>query len=57
MNMGNYSKLFGSVIGGLLGLGVSKFGLPAEMASPEVVGGLTTLAAAVVTWAFPANAV
>lgn len=55
--MGNYSKLFGSVIGGLLGLGVSKFGLPAEMASPEVVGGLTTLAAAVVTWAFPANAV
>lgn len=50
-----YSKMFGSIIGGVLGIAVSKFGLPAELASPEVVGTLTALAAAFVTWLAPAN--
>lgn len=53
--MSNYSKFFGAIIGGLLGIGVSKFGLPADMASPEVVGGLTTLVSALATWLAPAN--
>lgn len=54
--MSAYSKFFGAIIGGILGVLVSKFGLPAELSSPEVVGGLTTLASAVVTWLAPANA-
>ncbi|WP_420415935.1 hypothetical protein [Marinovum algicola] len=54
--MKNYSKLFGSIIGGLIGLGVSKGVIPAEAQDPEVVAALTTLVcAAVATWAFPAN--
>lgn len=53
--MGNYSKLFGSIIGGALGLAVARFGLPADLASPEVVGAVTTVGAAVLTWLFPAN--
>lgn len=52
--MGNYSKLFGSLIGGVVGLAVTRFGLPAETA-PEITGAITVLLSAAATWAFPAN--
>lgn len=51
--MANYSKLFGSIIGGLVGLGVS-IGL-LEEPSPELVGAITTTLAALFTYFFPAN--
>lgn len=50
-----YSKLWGSLIGGAIGVAISKFGLPAEFGSPEVVGGLTMLVSAFCTWLAPAN--
>lgn len=53
--LGNYSKMIGSVVGGVLGLLVSIFGLPAEFASPEVQGLVTVIMSAVFTYAFPAN--
>ncbi len=53
--MGNYSKLIGSIVGGLIGLGVSKGLLPAEANTPEIIGAVTTLFAAVSTYLFPAN--
>lgn len=53
--MGNYSKLFGSIIGGVVGLLVSKGLLPVEMQDPEIVAALTTIFAAIATWRFPAN--
>lgn len=53
--MSNYSKLIGSVIGGLLGFLVSKYGLPAELNSPDVITGLTGLACALGTYIAPAN--
>lgn len=52
--MGNYSKLFGSLIGGVVGIVVSRYGLPAESA-PELTGAITVLLSAFTTWAFPAN--
>lgn len=52
---GNYSKLIGSLTGGIFGLLVSRYGLPAEFATPEIVGGVTTLIGGLFTWAFPAN--
>lgn len=51
-----HSKLIGSIVGGLIGLGVSKFGLPAEWASPEMVSAVTLIFSAVATYAFPKNA-
>lgn len=53
--MGNYSKLFGSLVGGVLGLAVSLFGLPAEWATPEIQGAITVLLGAAATFLFPAN--
>lgn len=53
--MGNYSKLFGSLIGGVIGIAVSKFGLPAELATPEIVGGITAIVGGIFTWGFPKN--
>lgn len=53
--MGNYSKLIGAIIGGIVGLGVSKGFLPADLASPENVAALTTVTAAFFTYVFPAN--
>ncbi len=50
-----FSKLWGSLIGGVIGIGISKFGLPAEFGSPEIVGALTTLVAAAGTFFAPAN--
>lgn len=53
--MGNYSKLVGSVVGSLLGIAVSSWGLPAELATPEIQVAIVALITGVVTWAFPAN--
>lgn len=53
--MANYSKLFGSILGGAIGLGVSIGFLPAEWNSPEIVSALTTVCAAVATYIAPAN--
>lgn len=53
--MSNYSKLIASVLGGVLGMAVSKYGLPAEWASTEVVTALTTLVSAVFVYVAPAN--
>jgi len=50
-----YSKLWGSLIGGVIGIGISKFGLPAEFGSPEIVGALTALVSAIGTWLAPPN--
>lgn len=55
--MGRYNKLIGSAVGGILGFGVSNFGLPEELASPEVVSLITMAASAAATYFFPANAV
>lgn len=52
---GNYSKLIGSLVGGIVGFGVSRLGLPAEIATPEVQGAITILLGAACTWAFPKN--
>lgn len=51
---GNYSKMIGSVVGFLMGVAVS-YGLPAELADPEIQIGLTAVATGVVTYLFPAN--
>ena len=50
-----YSKIWGSLIGGVIGIGISKFGLPAEFGSPEIVGALTALVSAIGTWLAPPN--
>lgn len=52
-----YSKMFGAIIGAVLGMAVAKFGLPAEVASPEVESALTLLVTAFATWLAPANKV
>jgi len=53
--LGNYSKFYGSLVGGIVGVLVSKYGLPAELATPEIQGAVTVLLAAVTTFLFPAN--
>lgn len=53
--MGNYSKLIGSLVGGVLGFAVSRWGLPTDFATPDVQGALTVLLGAVATFIFPAN--
>lgn len=53
--LGNYSKLLGAVVGGVAGILVGQFGLPAEYATPEIQGALVTILSAICTFAFPAN--
>lgn len=53
--MGNYSKLIGSIVGGLVGLGVSIGLLPDSVNDPEIIGAITVLFSAIATYAFPAN--
>jgi hypothetical protein len=53
--MGNYSKLIGSLVGGLLGMLVSFGILPAEWATPEIQAAIVTLLSSIFTFAFPAN--
>lgn len=52
--LGNYSKLIGSLVGFVAGVAVS-YGLPAELATPEIQLSLTGLLVGVATWAFPKN--
>ncbi len=53
----NYSKMAGSLVGGVLGILVSKFGLPAEYNSPEIQNAIVVLLSAVCTYLFPPNKV
>jgi hypothetical protein len=53
--MGNYSKLIGAVVGGVIGLLGSAFALPTDWATPEIQGALTVLMSALFTFFFPAN--
>ncbi len=53
--MGMYSKLIGSIVGGIMGLLGSKYAMPADMQSPEMVAALTTVLSAIATFFFPAN--
>ena len=55
MKMRLYSKLFGSIIGGVVGLGVSVGIVPETFSTPEIIGAITVLFAAVATWLAPAN--
>lgn len=52
--MGNYSKLIGSIVGGVVGIAVS-FGLPAEWATPELQGAIVVVLSAIATFIFPSN--
>ncbi len=54
--MGNYSKLIGTLVGGIVGVLVSSFGLPADFATVEIQGAITVLIAGVAAFLFPANA-
>lgn len=54
--MSNYSKLIGSVIGFGVGFLVTKFALPADLGSKEVIDALTFLVTtALGTFLSPAN--
>lgn len=53
--MANYSKLFGSILGSVLGIGVSKGVLPAEWATPDVQAAIMVLLSAAAVYFFPAN--
>jgi hypothetical protein len=53
--MGNYSKLVGSLVGGAFGFAVARWGLPADLATPEIQGAVTVLFGGILTFIFPAN--
>lgn len=55
--MGNYSKLFGAIVGGVVGWLGSRYALPDALTSPEVQGATTVLLSAIATYLFPANRV
>jgi len=52
--MGNYSKFFGAVSGGVVGILVN-MGIPAEWVTPEIQGGIVVLLSSLFTYAFPPN--
>jgi len=54
--MGKYSKAIGTVIGALIGLGVSLGFLPESFQSPEVIGAITTITGLIGTIFAPKNA-
>lgn len=54
-SMGNYSKLIGSLVGGVVGILVAKNILPPEFNTPEIVASLTVICSAIATYIFPAN--
>jgi hypothetical protein len=53
--MGSYSKLIGSIVGGVVGWLGSKYALPASLTSPEIQAAATLILSAVATYLFPAN--
>lgn len=55
--MTNYNKLIGSIVGGVLGLLVAKFGLPAGLADPALVDAISAIiGSALGTFFAPKNA-
>lgn len=55
IDMGNYSKLIGSLVGGVMGILVTKSIIPADLNTPEIQAAVTVLASAFFTFIFPAN--
>lgn len=54
--MSNYSKFIASIIGGILGALVVRFGLPAELASDAVVQSFTSIVvSSLAVYIAPAN--
>lgn len=53
--MGNYSKLIGSIVGGLLSWLVARYALPPEWASTDMVQAITVIIGSLFVYAFPAN--
>ncbi|MGH6861511.1 MAG: hypothetical protein ACRECY_14745 [Phyllobacterium sp.] len=53
--MGNYSKLIGSIVGGVVGWLGSTYALPPELTSPNIQAAATVILSAVATYLFPAN--
>lgn len=53
--MGNYSKLVAVLVGTAFGYAGSRFGLPADLATPEIQGAVTLLIASFLVFIFPAN--
>jgi len=56
--MGKYSKLIGTIVGGLISMGVAVGFLPADLAeqSPEIIAAIGTLGSAIGTFFAPKNA-
>ncbi len=52
--MGNYSKLIGSLLGGIAALAAG-WGIPAELLGSEMLAGLQVLLVGIITYIFPAN--
>jgi hypothetical protein len=59
---GNYSKFFGSIIGGIAGILVAKGVVPADAVTPDNInvvlagiGTCVTVGGAIFTYLFPAN--
>lgn len=56
--MSKYSKFIASIVGGILGAAVAKFGFPAELASDAVVNTISTIVVSgLATYLAPANSV
>lgn len=57
--LGNYSKVIGSLVGGAFGFAVAHWGLPEDLATPEIqtaiTGAITIVGGALFTYFFPAN--
>ena len=53
--MGAYSKFIGSLVGGLAGIAVNKFGVPQDVATPDIQAAIVVLLSAIATYFFPAN--
>jgi len=54
--MSKYSKAIGSVLGALIGIGVTLGFLPADMQSPENIAAIMTVVTLIGTFFAPANA-
>lgn len=53
--MGNYSKIIGSLVGGIFGVLLNLSVLPADLATAEIQGAVIVVLSAVFTFFFPAN--
>ena len=55
LGLQNVSKTVGAVVGAGFGILVSKYGLPADLASVEIQTGVTMIVTGLVAYLFPAN--